>query len=197
MADQNQLLDLQWAQLKHDESYHKDIVILPVAQRVKHMALHYAKYTAYFLEAAELGDRARLSKTITDAFIITLATANALNQDLAREIGDRTKSKTLRALGASLVVSLPRDAADPLWLVRQFAHHNGQLAKACESWDHLEPVPFREMMKTCNMALLKAVLAESSAVGLDLSAAYRTRIREIESFSMFDEKIRGSAREGV
>jgi len=197
MTDQNQLFDLQWAQLKHDECYHKDIVILPVGQRVKHMALHYAKYTAYFLDAAERDDRARLSKTVTDAFIIALATANALNQDLSRELGDRAKSKSLRALGAGFVVSLPRDAADSLWVVRQFAHHNGQLAKACESWDHLEPVPFRVMMKECNLALLKAVLAEASACGLDLHDAYKARIREVESFSMFDAKIRGSAREGV
>ena len=55
MNARDQLLALQWAQLKHDEAYHKDVVILPLAQRVKHMALHNAKYTAY--QRGPEGDR--------------------------------------------------------------------------------------------------------------------------------------------
>ena len=55
MSVSDHLLTLQWAQLKHDEAYHKDIVILPLAQRMKHMALHSAKYTAYFLTAGGVG----------------------------------------------------------------------------------------------------------------------------------------------
>ena len=197
MTDTGQLLDLQWSQLKHDEAYHKDIVILPVVQRIKHMSLHYAKYSAYFLEAADGGDNQRLTKTLADSFIIALATANALNQDLSRELGGRGTSKGLAALGEEFCESLARDAGDPLWLVRQFVLHNGQLAKACEGWDHLEPLPFREIMKACNLALLKAVLAEAAGRAFDLSAAYRKRIREVESHSMFDEKIRSATREGV
>ena len=80
-----QLLDLQWSQLKHDEAYHKDVVILPLAQRIKHMALHNAKYTAYFLEAVERGDDTTMLRVLVDAFVIALATANTLNQDLGHE----------------------------------------------------------------------------------------------------------------
>jgi hypothetical protein len=87
MTAREQFLKLQWAQLKHDEAYHKDVVIMPLGQRIKHMALHYAKYTAYLLEAAETGDEARLTKTLTDAFVIVLASANTLNQDLGIELG--------------------------------------------------------------------------------------------------------------
>lgn len=188
----DQLLALQWSQLKHDQAYHKDVVILPLAQRIKHMALHNTKYTAYFLEAADTGEEARLTKTLVDAFIIALASANALNQDLGKELDDAATASLAQA-GASLALSLPRDAEDPLWLMRQFARHNGQLAKICESLDHLEPVPFREGMKACNLALIKVVLAEAGARGLDLEDAYKSRIRAVEKRSIFDDHFREGA----
>lgn len=178
--------NLQWTQLKHDESYHKDIVLLPIAQRVQHMVLHYAKYTGYFLISVEAQDDQRFRKTLIDSFIIALATANALNQDLSREFAGASDADTLSEMGAVCAKSLRRPATDNLWLVHQFAHHNSQLAKACEGWDHLEPLPYRDMMKTANVSILRAVLAEASQREIDLSIAYETRIREVESFSIFD-----------
>ena len=53
MSVRDQLLTLQWAQLKHDEAYHKDVSILPLAQRMKHMALHNTKYAARLLDALD------------------------------------------------------------------------------------------------------------------------------------------------
>ncbi len=193
MSVRDQLLALQWAQLKHDEAYHKDVVILPLVERIKHMALHNAKYTAYFLDAVDQYDEARLDRTLTDAFIITLASANTLNQDLGRELDEPGAAASLAALGSDLAASLSRRADDPIWIARQYARHNGQLAKICESWDHLEAVPFRDGMKDCNRALLRAVLAEAAARGLDLADAYRSRIRVVEARSIFD----GYFREGA
>jgi hypothetical protein len=96
----------------------------------------------------------------------------------------------LQSLGATLAVGLPRDDTDPLWIVRAFARHNGKLAKVCESLDHLESVPFRDAIKSCNVALLKVVLAEASARGLNLAESYKTRIREVETRSIFDRHFR-------
>ncbi|GJL87163.1 MAG: hypothetical protein DHS20C03_08720 [Minwuia thermotolerans] len=194
MTIQEQLLTLQWAQLKHDEDYHKDIVLLPPASRVRHMALHNTKYTGYLFDAVETHDEIRFMKILTDAFIITLASANTLNQDLGGELGGEADgAPTLLAFGRSLADSLPRDPSDPLWLVRQFARHNGRLAKVCESWDHLEPIPFADTMKSCNALICKAVLAEAGARKFDLVAAYETRIREVEARSIFDLKFREDA----
>lgn len=190
MAAREQLLQLQWAQLKHDEAYHKDVVILPLAERIKHMALHNAKYTAYFFDAADRRDNARFEAILTDAFIINLASANTLNQDLGHELTEALSSPSLHELGSSLSVSLSHDPADPLWLVRQFARINGRLAKLCESWDHLESADFREGMKRCNLALFKAVLAESSARNLELSASYNVRIEVVETRSIFHRQFR-------
>lgn len=192
MNVREQFLALQWDQLHHDEAYHKDVVILGLAERIKHMALHNAKYTARLFEAAETGDAVLLAKTLTDAFIIALASANTLNQDLGLELGKPAEtSPSLRAFGSAVAMELERADADPLWLVRAFARHNGHLAKVCKSWDHLESVPFRDAMKSCNLALLKALLAEGDARGIDLAECYNTRIAEVENRSIFVKYFRG------
>ena len=183
-----ELIALQWAQLKHDEAYHKDIVILPLAHRIRHMALHNAKYTAYFFSTLDSNDPTLLGRVLTDAFVIALATANALNQDLGHELEPESSSAgSLVELGTTLTAALPRDQRDPLWLVRTFAMHNGRLAKACESLDHLEALPFRDIMKNANLELFKTVIAETSARGFDVAKLYQTRIREVESRSIFDK----------
>jgi hypothetical protein len=194
MSVREQFLKLQWSQLKHDEAYHKDVVIMPLAERIKHMALHNAKYTAYLFDAADTGNDARLAEVLTDAFIIVLASANTLNQDIGLDLGEGAQTPpSLQALGSNLITELQRNAADPLWLVRTFARHSGRLAKVCESWDHLESVAFRDEMKHCNIELLKAVLAEASARGFDLAEAYKSRIRQVETRSIFDRLFREGA----
>ena len=128
MSVREQFLKLQWSQLKHDEAYHKDVVIMPLAERIKHMALHNAKYTAYLFDAADTGNDARLAEVLTDAFIIVLASANTLNQDIGVDLGEGTEAPpSLLAFGSNLEKDLQRNAADPLWLVRTYARHNGRL----------------------------------------------------------------------
>ena len=192
MSVSDHLLTLQWAQLKHDEAYHKDIVILPLAQRMKHMALHGAKYTAYFLSAVDDGDEARFQRTLTDAFIICLAVANTLNQELGRELTASNPDRSLLELGNALAGKLGRDD-DPLWMMRQYCTHSGQLAKLCEAWDHLEDLQFRSGMHQCNLCLFSAVLAEAAARDIDLATAYRERIRAVEARSIFDNFTREGA----
>jgi hypothetical protein len=107
-AAASRLYDLQVEQLAHDESFHKDVVILPLADRIKHMALHNAKYVGYLLDAIDAGDDG-VQAVLTDAFIITLATANTLNQDLGRALeGAGGQDADLKSLGASLVDNLGR-----------------------------------------------------------------------------------------
>lgn len=193
MSVRAQLLALQWAQLKHDEAYHKDIVVMPLAQRMKHMALHNAKYTAYFLEAAQKQDNKHRQRVLIDAFIIVLVVANILNQDLGTEVESGETAPSLQALGGTLANSLPHEPNDPFWIVHQYIQHNGRLAKLCESWDHLEAVPYREGMKDSNLALLRAVLAEAAAHGIDVEDSYRIRLRAVEARSIFDSYFRESA----
>lgn len=184
------LLDLQWTQLAHDERYHKDVVILPLGERVKHMALHMAKYVGYLAEI-EGDDEERVGRILTDAFIITLATANTLNQDLARDLGSTGGAADLRRLGDTLRSDF--DGVNSVTgLLRQLARHAGTLAKACESLDHMEAFPFRQAMRESNFALFKTVVAASAARGLDLAERYQIRLRVVEERSIFDRHLQAA-----
>jgi hypothetical protein len=181
------LFALQLTQLEHDERYHKDIVVMPLAERVKHMTLHNAKYTGYLVEAVDARDHDRVQRIVTDAFIITLATANTLNQDLGKELAIMAEgTPPLAALGAALAAEVAPPRNDPFAFVKAYARQAGILAKACESWDHMENVPFRDLMRQSNLALFKLIVAEAATRQLDLESLYRTRLRIVESRSIFD-----------
>ena len=197
MSVREQLISLQWNQLRHDDSYHKDIVVLPLSQRISHMALHYAKYTSSFFRHELEDDDESLRTTLTDAFAIALATANALNQDLGLEIGDFAKcTMSMCELGDLIRDDLLREpeANSPFWIGLQFARHTGNLAKACESLDHIEPFPFRDKMKEANLSLFSLVLALASELGVDLAHLYKLRMREIEQKSIFDEHFQNNSK---
>jgi hypothetical protein len=185
------LLDLQWTQLSHDERYHKDVVILPLGERVKHMALHMAKYVGYVAEI-EGDDHERIARILTDAFIITLATANTLNQDLARDLDAPAGGFDLTGTGQQLARDL-RTTNDVSGLLRAFARHAGALAKACESLDHMERFPFRDAMRESNLELFKLVIAAAATWSLDLGTLYAARLRVIEERSIFDDRLRAAS----
>src|SRR5438128_2686877 len=82
----DELFALQVAQLKHDEFYHREIARLTVHARLNHMALHFAKYVGHLASAIEANDQRLIRRTITDAFVITLSSANTLNLSLGATI---------------------------------------------------------------------------------------------------------------
>jgi hypothetical protein len=185
------LYDLQVEQLTHDESFHKDVVIMPLADRIKHMALHNAKYVGYFVDAVEAGDDGRFQAVLTDAFIITLATANTLNQNIGQALDAAGGHDIdLRNLGSSLTKGLSRGADEPFRFVKGYARAAGQLAKACESWDHMEDVPYVAIMRASNIDLFKSIVAEAALRSLDLEALFRARLRFIERRSIFHPTLR-------
>ena len=190
MSLHKQLLSLQWSQYQHDYAYHREIVSLPLYRRISHMALHYAKYTSYFLSSILHKDLDFLSLTLADTFAISLATANTLNQNIGQEmesIADNLSSIT--ELGCFLVQELPRDNDDIYWIAHQTATFTAQIAKACESLDHIESLPFRENMKSANISIFKTVLAEASARDMNLEELYHSRMREVEKKSIFDHQL--------
>ncbi len=186
------LLNLQWTQLAHDERYHKDVVIMPLGERVKHMALHMAKYSGYLAEI-DVDDQERVARILADAFIITLATANTLNQDLGVDLGDGASDVTDLARLADVVGSDLGSDNSVAGLLRPFARHAGALAKACESLDHMETFPFRAAMRDSNLALFKLVVAAGAARSIPLEQRYRERLRVVEERSIFDRHLQPAA----
>lgn len=186
MGLHDRLLDLQWRQLKNDEAFHADILQLPISQRLKHMALHNAKYTSHFIHNVVDTDRERHQTTLTDAFVIALATANALNQNLGEALCSQVgEASSLQEAGEHMASSLARDPHNAYWIGHCFSYHTGQFAKACESLDHLEGYQYREVIEEANLSLFKAILAEASAMNLDLWSAYDARTSQMGQKSIF------------
>lgn len=180
------LRDLQAEQLIHDESFHKDVVILPLADRIKHMALHHAKYVGYFVDAVDTSDDNRFQAVLTDAFIITLATANTLNQSMGQALKVAGGENTgLKRLAAFLTKNDIQGTEDPFSFVKAYARSTGQLAKACESLDHMEDIPHVAIMRASNIELFKLIVVEASQRSLDLEVLFRNRLRLIERHSIF------------
>lgn len=165
------LPDLQWQQLIHDEDYHKDIAAMSPAMRMKHFALHMAKYSAYLLDANERGDDALTARALVDAFAIVLAIANTLGQNLAADLSARNQEELA-------------GRSPDIW--RPFVKGTGILAKACESLDHIEDIAFKVMMKQANAGLAAAILKGADQHAIGLVEVYKVRLREVEIRSPFD-----------
>jgi hypothetical protein len=179
------LLALQWNQLNHDERYHKDIVRLAVADRMKHFALHVAKYVGYFAEAIDSEDSALFERTLVDAFIISLASANTLNLDLGHALSGQAVAGSLATLRVELAAKFFPSGADAMRFLKELARRSSRLAKACESLDHVESYPFREAMLSSVIDIFKLLFAESSVLGVDLVEKMKSRFQDTEPKNIF------------
>jgi hypothetical protein len=181
----DELFSMQVEQLRHDELYHKDIVRLPLGDRMKHMALHMSKYGAHLITAAKSDDTALFRHTLVDALIITLASANALNVHIGDNIG-ASSTPTTSLLGVRLSNELGRQGDDPYWTAHHFVIASGNFAKACESLDHVEGFPFREGMRDAVLTLAKLTLAEAAVRQINIESCVHDRLRQVEEKSIFD-----------
>ena len=102
------MLDLQREQFAHDERFHREIARLSTGARLKHMALHFCKYTGQFATVLRNPEFVALRvRTITNSFIISLCSANSLNFDLSKQIATQLgHAATLRDLGLHLAREL-------------------------------------------------------------------------------------------
>lgn len=187
----DKLYQLQLNQLRHDESFHKEIVRLPVHQRISHMALHFAKYSGQLASefiTPSFSEEQR-SKLIIDCFAIAVSSANILNV----RISDRLLSDDMpdidnlpelaKAYADELVTS------DKYWLLLQSTSLSGKIAKACESLDHLEPYDYREKFLNGVMGLIKVYLAAAHTFEIDIETALVERLHTVKKKSIFFEDL--------
>lgn len=165
---------LQLDQFQHDELYHREISRLPTQAKLRHMALHFAKYAGNLLESE--GDPDTLRRITTDVFVIGTTTANALNVRLALELAD---------LAANPLVETDSFAA----FVRALTVHGGRMAAACEKLDHLEDYPFRPVIKAATVELLQSSLNVCRANGWDVQDLVASRLQPIKEKSIFYGKL--------
>jgi hypothetical protein len=194
IGGQPNMLDLQREQFEHDERFHREIVRLDLAARLKHMALHFCKYTGQFAAILDGPENAELrSRTIIDSFIISLCSANALNFNLAEHITPRLSgAATLHDIGFHLSHELyPKAHLNNSWLFTHHAIHAARMARACEKIDHLEGFPFREELQEAVLRLCQIGVIAAYTNNIDLFLAVRDRRAQIRDRNPFISAITG------
>ncbi|MCF6252280.1 MAG: hypothetical protein L3J75_13580 [Methylococcaceae bacterium] len=184
----DQLLKLQIEQLEHDEFFHKEITRLSIHQRLNHMALHFSKYSGKVCDCIlNTPDNNELKKVIIDSFIISTTCINTLNILLSDKIliTGENQCNEISQLGEQLSKKLMINAEDPLWLVKKFPIITGELAKACESVDHLEAFAYRESIADCVVKISSLMLAASYHLKIDLILEVSLRLTEVKKKSIF------------
>jgi hypothetical protein len=159
---------IQLDQFKHDEMYHREIARLSTQDRLKHMALHFAKYAGNVVESG--GDDAALRKAVIDTFIIAVSTANVLNvqlSDALPEVSDQ--------ISESFATTL--------------AIRAGHMAAACEKLDHLEDVAFRPIIRQCVISLVRAAAAEAEHRGWDIVSLVHDRLAGVKQKMIFHGRV--------
>ena len=160
---------VQFAQFEHDEKYHREISRLPIQDRLRHMALHFAKYAGRLYE--DPAD-CEFKRTATDTLIIAVSCANTLNIDLSKKAPE----------GA--LAGMPRATFSKRLTVAA-----GRMASACERLDHLEDFPFRAAMVDEVLALLAADLALFNTEGWSPITEMQERLAPVKAKSIFHGKL--------
>jgi hypothetical protein len=158
---------LQWEQFEHDEKYHREIARLTVQDRLKHMALHFAKYAGEIF-AGPSDDKFR--RLVTDTLIIGISAANTLNIRLADAVGHT-------------------DAGNPSDFDRQLVIAAGRMATACEKLDHLEDFPFRPHIASEVVKIIVAALAVFMDKCWDVPTTIQERLALVKAKSIFYGKL--------
>lgn len=178
------LLPLQKLQYAHDEIAHRDILSFDLYKKLKHMVLHFYKYTGKIEAARENKDEEEFRRILLDAYIICMASANALNVSLGIYIKTEIKADTLDSLAITLSQKI--DAPDLfLQAVRQFVLIGGKMAKAVESSDHMERGDPRSQMEVLVPQLTEVVLGFLGKVRGGLEIDIRNRLASVEQKSIF------------
>lgn len=178
------LLPLQKLQQVHDEVAHRDILSFDLYKRLKHMVLHFYKYAGKIEAARPDGDLSLLRSVLIDAYIICMASANAMNLSLGDFIRCDAESRDLDSLAHDLskefqATDIFSDAVKALVII------GGQMAKAIESADHMEHGNPRATMEALVPQLTCSILGILGRLEGQLDMDVRLRLRTVELKSIF------------
>lgn len=190
------LNELQWKQLQHDKLYHADIWVLPVQQRLKHMILHLAKYSARlsvsaFCRARDNGDHEAIIK---DIFIISISSLNILNKSLSSIIVDDWGCPDDVNLGDlyRLVPQAGIDKSDISSIALNCAKNSADLCKAIEATDHFEDFSYRAVILN---SVINFIRLSFLVLGEDIEQKVEDRLYEVEKRNIYFDKL-GNYKEG-
>lgn len=182
MSVKGEMRALQLKQRAHDEGHHRDVFYLPYPQRMRHLVLHFAKYTGRLAAMDTSSPPNALAATLVDTFIIALSAAEMLKVDLAAALkGTVDQATTLTEAGRLIGgVNGVDQATVRDYFFRQLAQITGRMAKACESLDHMEAFDYRKVLTGGVVDAVRLCLAAASAAEVDLSCLVSERWAAIE-----------------
>ncbi len=173
----DQFSSLQTEQQRHDDLAHRDILCLPVQDRIRHMVLHFAKYCGHLADIQNIHNEARFTSTLVDTTIICLASANSLSIKLADSVHDQaSRSDWTTKFKARTGIS--QELSTEFFV--QLSKVTGTMAKACESLDHLEGFDYRGTLERGVVAIASLSVMVADRAGIDLPALVRARWEQIE-----------------
>lgn len=157
--------DLQVSQHQHDLQNHFDIVALHRADRLKHYGLHFAKYAGRL--ARGTSESKTIESTLTDAMLVALSAANALNQKLA--------SAPFWGRHDNEQASLER-----------FVDAAGRFGDACEKIDHLED--HRSIALSANEDIVQWIIKKANEEHIDLISTIRSKRSQLHARQVYNQR---------
>lgn len=151
------LSEYQRIQSIHDNDYHSDIVDPGSVYRLKHIALHFAKYASKLMNE---DSAAAYSKAFIDTFIMAISASVVLEIDFKK-------------------VKLDIDSSDNIFFYK-FINNMSLFAKACESVDHKEVFPVYENQVNSILNLINACYFESKRKKIDVLRDAKSRLKDVE-----------------
>ena len=161
MRTSEEILRWQQDQYDHDMRNHFDILSLHKNDRLKHYAMHFAKYAGRVARGE--AEAKPISRTVTDAILVCLSAANTLHQKLEYAPNQSNSSLLIRLTDAA-----------------------GRVNDAAEKIDHMEP--FIEIARTGNQDIFDALLDYSHGEDLDVENLLCRRRKELRERSFFYRK---------
>ena len=158
MYDSEMLFNWQRNQCEHDMHNHFDVLSLRKKERLKHYAMHFAKYAGRLARGSR--EEKSVERTFVDTLLICLSAANTLQQRLSYSANRMS---------------------DPI-LIR-FTDAAGRFNDATEKSDHVEP--FLEIAMESNQDILDTILDFAVNESIDVMRILQSRRSEIRERQFF------------
>ena len=146
------LLTWQKDQYEHDMRNHFDILSRHKEDRLKHYAMHFAKYAGRLARGEK--EKKPEERTFVDTLLVCLSAANTLHQKLFYSPGKSNDSLLIRLTDAA-----------------------GRFNDAAEKIDHLEP--FVDIARASNRDILDVLLDFAVSEAIDVDRILRNRRVEL------------------
>jgi len=195
------LITLQNEQFKHDQNYHRDILYMSYQERFKHDALHYGKYSGRLAQllvekSGSEHNQAVIKKTLVDAFIIVLHSAEMLHMELESFL--KEKLEVDRDLSITELTDILKENSPDLYaslnvndekekilnLMLKLTVLGGWMQKAAEELDHMVGIPGDDIRNwTCDLLII--LLLAGSVWSVDYEKDVRNRWDDIAKKTKF------------